>query len=62
MPSSVEEVSICTISGLLAGDGCPSEKELVNKRRMPKKCTMVHNLQTDSLGVRVLSEPSKKEN
>jgi penicillin-binding protein 1A len=61
MPSNVEEVNICSITGLLASDGCPAERELVNKKRMPKKCPGGHNLQTDSLGVRVLSEPSSKK-
>ena len=63
MPSGVEEANICAISGLLAGDGCPVERELVNKKHMPKKCTAVHNIQTDSLGVGVKPEPSlKKDN
>jgi penicillin-binding protein 1A len=48
MPEGTEEVSICTITGLLAGPGCPAEVELINKKLMPRKCPGNHVIK-DSL-------------
>jgi penicillin-binding protein 1A len=48
MPEGTEEVSICTITGLLAGPGCPAEIELINKKLMPRKCPGNHVIK-DSL-------------
>lgn len=42
MPKDVEEVNICTVTGLLANSTCPSEIELVLKKRMPKRCPVQH--------------------
>jgi len=42
MPDDVEEVQICTITGLLANSSCPSVTDLVNKRQIPRKCTSSH--------------------
>ncbi len=42
MPDNVQEVSICSITGLLAGPNCPGQIELVNKRLIPRKCTSNH--------------------
>ncbi|MFA5011752.1 MAG: PBP1A family penicillin-binding protein [Ignavibacteria bacterium] len=42
MPDNVQEVTICAITGLLAGPSCPGEIELVNKRLIPRKCTSNH--------------------
>ncbi len=51
MPPSVEEVNICTITGLLANNTCPSESELVIKRFLPRRCNSTHiTAPLDSLG------------
>ncbi|MFA7362174.1 MAG: PBP1A family penicillin-binding protein [Candidatus Kapaibacterium sp.] len=42
MPDNVQEVSICSITGLLAGSNCPGQIELVNKRLIPRKCSSNH--------------------
>lgn len=41
MPDDVDEVDICTQTGMLDNGGCPSIKEVVLKKFMPKKCNMV---------------------
>lgn len=48
MPEGTDEVSICSITGLLAGPGCPAEVELINKKLMPRKCPGNHVIK-DSL-------------
>ncbi|MCX6156663.1 MAG: PBP1A family penicillin-binding protein [Ignavibacteriae bacterium] len=48
MPEGAEEMNICTISGLLAGPGCPGAIELINKKLMPRKCPGSHIIK-DSL-------------
>ncbi|HEY5535964.1 MAG TPA: PBP1A family penicillin-binding protein [Ignavibacteria bacterium] len=51
MPESVEEASICTITGLLANNTCPSTTELVMKRFLPRRCNSTHiSTSLDSLG------------
>jgi penicillin-binding protein 1A len=50
MPESIQEVSICTITGLLANNTCPSNTELIAKRFLPKKCNSTHVQSLDSLG------------
>ena len=42
MPKSVEEMSICTVTGLLANVSCPKVTDLILKRMLPKKCSMTH--------------------
>jgi penicillin-binding protein 1A len=49
MPESVEEVSICTVTGLLANSSCPSTTELVMKRFLPRRCSSTHEPSVDSL-------------
>jgi penicillin-binding protein 1A len=61
MPSGVEEVNICEVTGLLASDGCPTIRELVIKKRNLKKCPGNHAMPKDSLGVGTFSAPSKIE-
>jgi penicillin-binding protein 1A len=61
MPSGVEEVSICEVTGLLASDGCPTIRELAIKKRNLKKCPGNHAMPKDSLGVGTFSAPSKIE-
>lgn len=61
MPSGVEEVSICEVTGLLASENCPSVREFALKKRLPKKCPGNHAMPTDSLGVGTFSAPSKSE-
>jgi penicillin-binding protein 1A len=60
-PSGVEEVSICSVTGLLAGDGCPSTRELAIKKHLPRKCPGNHAMPKDSLGVGTFSAPSTTE-
>ncbi len=48
MPDNVQEVNICSISGMLAGPSCPGEIELINKKLIPRKCTANHEV-LDSL-------------
>jgi penicillin-binding protein 1A len=40
MPKGVEEMPVCTITGLLSNGSCPSSMELVIKKFMPKKCNV----------------------
>lgn len=51
MPGDLEEANICSISGLVAGESCPSTLELVLKRNMPRKCNIPHYLFSDSTQV-----------
>lgn len=51
MPGDLEEVNICSISGLVAGESCPSTLELVLKRNMPRRCNIPHYLFSDSTQV-----------
>jgi penicillin-binding protein 1A len=60
-PSGVEEVSICSITGLLASEYCPAVKELGIKKRNLKKCPGNHAMPKDSLGVGTFSAPSSTE-
>jgi penicillin-binding protein 1A len=60
-PSGVEEISICQITGLLAGDNCPSVRELGIKKKNLRKCPGNHAMPKDSLGVGTFSAPSKTE-
>ncbi len=47
MPDGVEEASICSISGMLDNGSCPSHKELVMKKFLPKKCNVSHSLPSE---------------
>jgi hypothetical protein len=60
-PNGVEEVSICSITGLLASEYCPAVKELGIKKRNLKKCPGNHAMPKDSLGVGTFSAPSTTE-
>jgi penicillin-binding protein 1A len=40
MPKGVDEVAICTITGLVSNGSCPSTMELVVKKFLPKKCNV----------------------
>lgn len=61
MPSGVDEVNICEITGLLAGDNCPVIRELGIKKRGLRKCPGNHAMPKDSLGVGTFSAPSTSE-
>jgi hypothetical protein len=61
MPSGVDEVSICTVTGLLASENCPSVRELGIKKKNLKKCPGNHAMPKDSLGVGTFSAPSKTD-
>jgi penicillin-binding protein 1A len=43
MPDGVDEMSVCTITGLLSNGSCPSEREVVIKKFMPRKCNIQHS-------------------
>lgn len=43
MPPDVEEANICTVTGLLANETCPSYHDLILKRNMSRKCSMSHS-------------------
>ncbi len=49
MPANVEEMRICTVTGLLANPTCPSEIDLVDKRKIPKRCTSTHVMEIDTV-------------
>lgn len=61
MPTGVDEVSICEVTGLLASETCPSIRELGIKKRNLRKCPGNHAMPRDSLGVGTFSAPSKTE-
>ncbi|MCX6165191.1 MAG: penicillin-binding transpeptidase domain-containing protein, partial [Ignavibacteriae bacterium] len=61
MPTGVDEVSICQVTGLLASETCPSIRELGIKKRNLRKCPGNHSMPRDSLGVGTFSAPSKTE-
>jgi penicillin-binding protein 1A len=48
MPDDVDEVNVCMVTGLLGGESCPSDYELILKRYQPKRCTISHSF-IDSL-------------
>lgn len=48
MPPGVNEVSLCTVTGLLDNGTCPTTKELVLKKHMPSKCYINHSAISDS--------------
>jgi len=61
MPTGVDEVSICTVTGLLATENCPSVRELGIKKKNLRKCPGNHAMPKDSLGVGTFSAPSKTD-
>jgi len=42
LPDDVEELEICTVTGLLANSSCPSQLDIVLKKFKPKRCNSVH--------------------
>jgi penicillin-binding protein 1A len=42
MPPDVMEANICTVTGLLAGETCPSAIDLILKKNAQKRCSMTH--------------------
>lgn len=58
MPSGVDEISVCEVTGLLAGEYCPTIRELGIKKKNLKKCPGNHAMPKDSLGVGTFSAPS----
>lgn len=60
MPKGVEEMNICTITGMLANSSCPSEIDLIIKKNMPRKCNMTHEM-IDSLST-TAEKPLSTEN
>jgi penicillin-binding protein 1A len=61
MPTGVDEVNICAITGMLAGDYCPVIRELGIKKKNLRKCPGNHAMPKDSLGVGTFSAPSTVE-
>jgi penicillin-binding protein 1A len=45
MPEDVEELEICTITGMIANSSCPSQLDIVLKKFLPKRCTITHTIQ-----------------
>lgn len=45
LPEDVEEVDICTITGLLANNSCPSQVDLVLRKFMPRRCSATHMIE-----------------
>ena len=45
MPEDVEELEICTITGMIANSSCPSQLDIVLKKFLPRKCTTTHMIQ-----------------
>ncbi len=42
MPPDVMEANICSVTGLLANETCPSYTDLILKRNATRKCSMTH--------------------
>jgi len=51
MPDGVTQGKVCTISGMLAGDGCPSAVDLITRKKMTRRCNQTHIMPTDTLSV-----------
>lgn len=43
MPPDVEEANICTVTGLLANETCPSYVDLILKKNATRRCSMSHS-------------------
>ncbi|MBW7855945.1 MAG: hypothetical protein B6D43_06785 [Ignavibacteriales bacterium UTCHB1] len=62
MPEGVEEVSICTITGLSANSTCPSVKEIVSKKLIPRRCPVTHYFETeDTVSQEIAKPPGSNE-
>lgn len=48
MPPDVQEASICSVTGLLANETCPSYVDLILKRNAVKRCSMTHEAETST--------------
>ena len=42
MPPDVEEASVCSVTGLLGNESCPSYPDLILKKNAIKRCSMTH--------------------
>jgi len=42
MPDDVEEASVCTVTGMLANETCPSVQDLILKKFSQRKCGITH--------------------
>jgi penicillin-binding protein 1A len=56
MPPDVEEASVCSITGLLSNESCPSYNDLILKRNMGRRCSMTHTFY-DSTGTESTNDP-----
>jgi penicillin-binding protein 1A len=54
MPPEVQEASVCSVTGLLGNETCPSYVDLILKKNMGRRCSMSHSFEstegTDSPG------------
>jgi penicillin-binding protein 1A len=54
MPPEVEEANVCSVTGLLGNETCPSYVDLILKKNMVRRCSMSHSYEssegTDSPG------------
>jgi penicillin-binding protein 1A len=50
MPPEVEELNVCTLTGLPANETCPSQIDLVLKKFASKKCSITHESTSETGG------------
>jgi len=61
-PAGVREVSVCSMSGQLAGSNCPHKsRELLTSRSVPRRCAMAHDDEHHPLGSPYASWLSRRE-
>jgi hypothetical protein len=46
MPPDVMEASVCSETGLLANETCPSYPDLILKKNASRRCSMEHTAET----------------
>ncbi len=56
MPPDVMEASVCTITGLLGNESCPSYVDLILKKNTQRRCSMTH-VGTDTEGGETTGDP-----
>lgn len=56
MPPDVMESNVCTVTGLLGNESCPSYFDLILKRNISRRCSMTHEL-IDSTGTESTNDP-----
>ena len=56
MPPDVMEANICTVTGLLGNESCPSYTDLILKKNTQRRCSMTHTF-TDPEGGETTGDP-----